>query len=137
MWARLSKRRRKVFIITGATLIILIFFFIVFVNSFLKPILRDRLHTLIVQGSDSLYSYTLTDLEPNFFGSSVVVENLQLRIDSNRYRQLVLQNRLPTLSFELNLVKGSITGIGIFQLLVSKRLIISEIKITDASITLL
>src|SRR5687768_7609346 len=103
MWARLSKRRRKVFIVTGSALVSLIVLFFIFINSFLEPIIRDRLHTLIVQGSDSLYTYTLGDLKTSFVSSSVVVENLQLRIDSGRYRQLIAKDALPAITFELNL----------------------------------
>src|SRR5688572_22094543 len=136
MWARLSIRRRKVFIVTGAVLVSLIVLFLVFVNGFLKPIIRDRLHTLIVQGSDSLYTYTLGNLKPSFLGASVVVENLQLHIDSNRYRQLIARDALPVVTFELDLVKGSIDGIAIFPLLFGKRVSVSRLRTIDASITL-
>ena len=136
MWARLSRRRRKVFVITGGTLISLIVVFFIFINSFLEPIIRDRLHTLIVQGSDSLYTYTLGSLETSFVSSSVVVENLQVRIDSNRYRQLVARNALPVITFELNLVRGSIDGVAIFPLLFGKRVSMDRIRTLDASIAL-
>lgn len=117
-------------------LVSLIFLFFIFINEFLKPIIRDRLHTLIVQGSDSLYTYTLGDLKTSFVSSSVEVENLQLRIDSNRYRYLIARNQLPVITFELNLVKGSIDGIGIFPLLFGKRVSVSRIRTLDAAITL-
>lgn len=137
MWAKLSGTGKKVIMLTGSGLVLLIVIFLVFVNSFLKPILRDRLHTLIVQGSDSLYTYTLGDIRPNFIGSTIVVENLQLRLDSNRYRQLLAKNALPALTFELNLDKASVEGIGILPLLLRNRVRISKINAGDASVTLL
>ena len=118
-------------------MVFLIVLFLVFVNSFLKPILTSRLRTLVVQGSDSLYTYTLDDIDPDFLGSSVAVQNLRLRIDSNRYRILQMRNALPLISFEMDLVKGSVHGVGLFALLFQKKLTLSAIKITDATITLL
>ena len=53
MWARLSRRRRKVFVITGGTLISLIVVFFIFINSFLETIIRDRLHTWRAAAGDA------------------------------------------------------------------------------------
>jgi hypothetical protein len=136
MWARLSKRRRKAFIITGAALVSVVILFLVFVNSFLEPMVRSRLHTLIIKGSDSLYTYTLGDLQTSFIKSAVVLKNLRLRIDSNRFRQLNADGALPAITVELNLIKGSMEGIGFFPLLLKKRLSFSNIRMQDASITI-
>jgi hypothetical protein len=133
---KLSKRRKWAVYITGFVLLLLILFS-VFVNRFIEPALRNRLHTVIVQGSDSLYSYALGDLDANFFGGNVEVRNLHIQIDSARYLQLARAHALPALTMELDLVSGQIKGIAVFALLFSKQVIINEIISKEANIRLL
>ena len=119
-----------------------IFLFLVFIvlllfaNRLVEPILRDRLHTLIIQGSDSLYRYKLSKLNANFFGGNVEVENLQLRVDSVRYYQMLRENSLPSLTMQLDLQKGRIRGLGVFSLIFGKQINISEIWSKEANIKL-
>jgi hypothetical protein len=137
MAAYWSLKRRKAFIKYFLGFFLLIFIFLlIFVNRFVEPILRDRLHTLIIQGSDSLYLYHLGDLDANFFGGNVEVENLQIRIDSNHYRQLEQQNALPSLTMQLDLQKGHIKGLGVFSLIFGKQIKITEILSQEANIKL-
>lgn len=130
-------RVKKWVFYVGAFLLLLLGVFALFVNRYLEPALRSRLHTLIVQGSDSLYTYTLGNLNANFFGGNVAVHNLQIRIDSNRYRQLAAVHALPSLTMELDLGSGQINGIDAFALLLSKKITIHEIISKDADIRLL
>lgn len=108
-----------------------------FINRFVEPLLRDRLHTLIVTGSDSLYQYQLGSLKANFFGGSVEVENLHIQINENRYQQLSAQHALPSLTMELHLVNGRIRGLRIFPLLFGKQISIREIASKNADVVLL
>ena len=103
-------------------------------DSIVIPILKDRLHTLIIQGSDSLYTYKLGKLKANFFGGNVEVENLQVEVDSSRYQYLSERNELPSLTMQLSLGSGKIRGIGILALLLGKRININEIVSADADI---
>lgn len=132
-----KKRTRRIILILGAFLGCILLFLLFFINRFLEPVLRDRLHTLIIQGSDSLYRYRLGSLKTHFLGGTVEVENLHIRIDSNRYRQLSARNALPSLTMELHLVKGSVKGIGIFALVFGKKISIHEIVSQEANIRLL
>lgn len=132
-----TKRARKWVLYTVVFLLLLFGIFSVFVNRFVEPALRSRLHTLIIQGSDSLYTYTLGSLNANVFGGNVEVRNLQIRIDSARYRQLAAAQALPALTMELNLKQGGIKGLGVFALLFSKQINIGEIISRDADIRLL
>lgn len=125
------------FIAIAAFLITAVIVLGFFTNRFVEPILRDRLHTLIIQGSDSLYRYNLGNLNANFFGGSVEVENLQIEIDSSRYQQLAAQNALPALTLQLNLVRGRIRGLGVVPLLFGRRISIDEIYSKDADVVLL
>ena len=45
------RRFRRRVIYTALALLGLFFFFLIFADRFVEPILRDRLHTLIVRGS--------------------------------------------------------------------------------------
>lgn len=129
-------RVRKFLLVAGGVFACIIIGFLVFVNRFLEPMLKDRLHTLIIQGSDSLYTYTLGKLNANFFGGNVEVENLQIRVDSNRYEQLRARNALPALTMQLSLGRGNIKGVGIIALLFNKEIKIREILSKDANLKL-
>lgn len=120
----------------GAILLGLFIILLIFVNRFIEPVLKDRLHTLIIQGSDSLYTYTLGKLNANFYGGNVEVENLQINIDSNRYHYLRKRNALPSLTMQLSLQKGHVKGVGIIDLLFGRKINIAEIFSSAADIKL-
>src|SRR6476469_8715945 len=132
-----DKRIAKRFI--GIAAVILLAFFIlslVAVNIFVEPSLRKKLHTLIIQCSYSLYTYSLGNLDANFFGGNIEVENLQIQIDSNHYKMLEAKQDLPPLTMELKLGKGYIRGVSVFSLLVGKKISIQEIGSKEADIKL-
>jgi hypothetical protein len=127
--------RRVIYILVGALLAFLVA--VVFLaNFYVEPALRKRLQTLIVEGSDSLYIYTLGDLDVNFFGGNVGVHALKIKVDSNRYNQLQRMGELPSLVMQLNVNRAHIKGIGVFSLLFGKKIIINEISSEDADIKL-
>ncbi len=105
-------------------------------NVFVEPVLRKRLQTLIVEGSDSLYTYTLGDLHVNFFGGDVGVHDLAISVDSNRYKQLKQAGTLPALVMEVNVNSAHIKGLGVFSLLFGKKIFINEISSEDADVKL-
>lgn len=129
-------RYKKILIIGGSVLAVLFILLLIFVNSFIEPILKDRIHTLIIQGSDSLYTYSLGKLKANFYGGNVEVENLQIRVDSNRYEYLRSHNALPSLTMQLSLERGRIKGVGIFDLMFGKKIRVEEIMSRKADIIL-
>jgi hypothetical protein len=129
-------RLRKYLIITGSVVLAGFLFLLVFVNRFIEPILKDRLHTLIIQGSDSLYTYSLGKLQANFYGGNVEVENLQIQVDSARYAYLKKRNALPSLTMDLTLGRGHLKGIGILDLIFGKKVRIHEILSRDANLKL-
>ncbi len=125
--------KRLLFILAGALLVLLAA--IAFLASFyVEPVLRKRLQTLIVEGSDSLYTYKLGDLHVNFMGGNVGVHDLQVAVDSNRYNQLKKSGQLPALVMQLDVNSAHIKGIGIFSLLFGKKILIDEIESEDANI---
>ena len=110
--------------------------FLLFANRIVEPALRARIHTLITEGSDSLYVYQLGDLKANLLGGNVEVESLHIWVDSSRYIQLDKQNALPSLTMEINLQKGKIRGLSVLGLIIGKRIKISEIVSKDANVKL-
>lgn len=123
--------------IAGAIIIVVSAFLLVFINFFLEPVLRKKLHAIIVEGSDSLYTYQLGKLKANFFGGDIKVENLQVKIDSNRYRMLEQKHDLPALTIQISLEQGDIKGVGILALLLGKKLTVREIFSKKANIVLI
>src|SRR5215203_6462416 len=93
-------RHRRLSIIIGSFLILVAVILFVFVNFLLEPVLAKKLDALIVQGSDSLYTYRLGKLNAGFFGGNIRVENLEIKVDSNRYRALKKEHALPALTIE-------------------------------------
>jgi hypothetical protein len=137
MVGRLPFRRyKKLMIITGSVLLSLFVLLLVFVDRFIEPILKDRLHTLIIQGSDSLYTYSLGKLKANFYGGNVEVQNLQIQVDSTRYESLRKRNALPSLTMQLSLERGKVKGVGIFDLIFGRKIRIEEIMSKQADIKL-
>jgi hypothetical protein len=130
------RRYRRILIIAASILLGLFIVLIIFVDRFIEPILKDRLHTLIIQGSDSLYTYTLEKLDANFYGGNVEVKNLQISVDSNRYEYLRKRNALPSLTMQLTLERGYVKGIGIIDILFGKKIRIEEIMSKQADIKL-
>jgi hypothetical protein len=122
--------------ILGGSVVLLVFFtfLALFANRLIEPILKDRLHTLIIKGSDSLYTYSLGDLNANVLGGHVELLDLEVQVDSNRYHQLAAAHALPSVTLEVQMGRGSINGLGIFPMLFSKRLSIYEFASSDADV---
>ena len=109
-------RYRRILITAASILLGLFIVLVIFVDRFIEPILKDRLHTLIIQGSDSLYTYTLEKLDANFYGGNVEVKNLQISVDSNRYEYLRKRNALPSLTMQLTLERGYVKGLSLIHI---------------------
>src|SRR5438876_2274052 len=105
-------RRRKLLrrIGTGVAIFFILFLstLIVLANFYVEPVLRKRLQTIIVEGSDSLYTFSLGSLQTNFLGGNIEISNLTIEIDSNRYYQLKNRHALPALVMQMNIGKASI-----------------------------
>ena len=128
--------RKRFLTLAFGILLLAIAGIILLANIFLEPALRKKLHTLIIQGSDSLYTYQLGRLKANFFGGDVEVENLLIDIDSNRYEVLKQRKALPSLTMQLRLQNGHIKGVGLISVLFGKKLVIEEIMTRQADIRL-
>lgn len=138
MKARVARKIAKRIIIVLVTLMTLFFAGIFLLTRFyVEPALRARLQTLIVQGSDSLYTYKLGNLSTNLFGGRLTVADFAMAVDSSRYALLKEKAALPPLVMRIAVKKAGINGIGILALLFSKKIIIDEISSDDADINVL
>jgi len=131
---KITRRRKIIFTVSS----VIFFFLIVLIvlNHMIVPVLRARLQTFIIQGSDSLYRFTLGDLNAHILGGRVEVENLQIDVDSTRYRFLESKNQLPTITMQLDLKKGSIKGIDLFALIFNKKIHINQVRSKEADLKL-
>lgn len=137
MKARVARKIAKRLVVVLVTLMIVFFLGIFLLTRFyVEPALRSRLQTLIVEGSDSLYTYRLGDLSTNLFGGNLTASDFVMAVDSNRYQTLKQQAALPALVASVRVKKASIKGIGIFSLIFSKKVFIKEISSDEADINL-
>jgi hypothetical protein len=93
MQQAMKRSLRRFIIILSAFLLFIFCFLMVVAERFVEPILRDRLHTLIIEGSDSLYTYKLGNLDASFFGGNVEVHD-----SGNHLGQYSLSNPKTTAS---------------------------------------
>lgn len=110
--------------------------FQVFVTRYVPGMARERLNDVIVKGSDSLYTFEVGKFDLGFWGGSLDIADLHIKIDSVRYKKLEKENRLPPLTFELNLPSASVEGIGIRALIFSKKIDIRQINFDSADVKL-
>lgn len=136
MAARKRSRLKPVVLALLGGLMLFLLLVIVLANVYVEPVLRKRLQTLVVEGSDSLYTYRLGNLHVNFFGGDIGVHNLQIAVDSNRFYQLKTSGSLPSLVMQIDVNDAHIKGIGIFALLFNKKIVINEIASADADVRL-
>jgi hypothetical protein len=130
-----KRRTRKIFAGILIFLLLLAITFQVFIDRYLEPIIHQRLEKLIVSGSDSLYNFQLDAIDVRFWAASVEVKNLRIKIDSAHYAQREKTGTLPALTFEIDLLKGSIRSIGLFQLVFKKKISIGSIISKDGDIS--
>jgi len=125
--------------IVGAIAVLLLLIAItvqIFIDRWLEPVIRKRLETLIIPGSDSLYNFQLDSIRVNFWSGSVELQNLHVKVDSLHYAQREKAGNLPALTAEINLSKGSINNIRLLQLVFNKKISIGTILSKNTNITI-
>ncbi|MEJ7912404.1 MAG: hypothetical protein WKF70_04570 [Chitinophagaceae bacterium] len=129
-----NRRRWVVIIIAG---IVLVLTGLSLTTDYLViPLLKKRLHTLIVQGSDSLYTYTLGNLDASLLTGQITIENLAIVANGARYKELEKTSDLPPLTLQLNMVKGEVEGLSILPLLFNRKIAIRSISTKNANVRL-
>jgi hypothetical protein len=127
---------KKILIVLIVLILLAGIAFQIFINRYLPPIVKQRLADIIVKGSDSLYRFEVGKFDVSFWGGSVRVSGLHITIDSARYKIMADQKKLPPLTFNLHLGKGSVEGINIRKLIFSKKIDIELLDLGEADIML-
>lgn len=131
------KRRVRLLLFIGIPLLLLavmITVAVLGVNTFLKPTVKRALSKVVVEGSDSLYTFSLGDYTLGMGGRSVDISNLRIQIDSNRYRQMKAANTLPPLIFSVQLSKAAIRGLNPWALWRNKNISCNSIVLEGSII---
>ena len=120
---------------TGVLVILLIATHI-FLNTYVPSIIRNKINHLVIDGSDSLYKCSIGKISINIWAGNASIENINITIDSVKYKQQKKSGKLPNITYELRLSEGSITGLRIFPLIFTKKIIIETIRVEKANILL-
>lgn len=108
--------------------------FQIFITRYLPPMVKDRLTDVIVKGSDSLYRFDMGKFKVSFWGGSVHISDLRISIDSARYERLKQENNLPPITFLLNLQEANIEGVGVWSLILRKKINVDVISFRQANL---
>jgi hypothetical protein len=90
-----KKLRRIIFILSGVLFFIAVVVFLA--NFYVEPVLRKRLHTLMVEGSDSLIHLHPGRFACQFFWWQRGVHDLHVAVDSTSTTSLKKPGKLPAL----------------------------------------
>jgi hypothetical protein len=138
--ATVVKKRRSILkkILIGIAILVVLagIAFQIFITRYLPPMVRERLADIIVKGSDSLYRFEVGKFDVSFWGGSVQFTDLKITIDTVRYKKLEAAKKLPPMTFQLDLPRGSIDGIGLRALILSKKIDIRSIRFKSADVHL-
>ncbi len=121
---------------TGLGLVVLLVTGIFCLNRYVPNLIRNKIHHMVVNGSDSLYSCSIDKISVNLWLGKVSVEGVNISVDSVKYREQKLSGRLPNITFELKMLKGSIKGLQVFPLIFSKKIRIDAIEVDSAAIAM-
>jgi hypothetical protein len=131
-----KKRTRNILLGIFIFLVLAAIAFQIFIDRWLEPVIHNRLKTLIISGSDSLYNFQLDDINVNFWGGSIELTNLRIKVDSQQYVQREKAGTLPALTSEIILEKGLISDVRLLQIVLKKKISIGTILSKSAGITL-
>ncbi|MES2647388.1 MAG: hypothetical protein V4717_10965 [Bacteroidota bacterium] len=139
MEQKTSRKKYRLLLFIGIPILIL-FALAVFavsgLNTFLKPVIKRSLSKVIVNGSDSLYTFSLKDYTIGPGGRSAVITGLDIQVDSGRYKLLKAAGLLPPMIVSIQVEKASVTGISPWELWRNKNIIASGIVLNGAKVNL-
>ncbi|KQS41148.1 hypothetical protein [Pedobacter sp. Leaf194] len=92
-----------------------------------RPILTDRIKTLLYKSTDSLYTISFTKVSTNILTGSATLQNVKISADTNRYKKLVSLKRAPNNLYTVTLKKLVVKNFHPLTLYREKKLQIGEI----------
>lgn len=132
-----QKRNKKILRIILVTLGILALLRIgIYIGTqfYLEPMLKKKLSAFVEKGSNHLYKCHIGTLDINLWKGYASVKDVEISIDSNRYREIKNSGHLPAVMFHISLEEGSISGIRLLRLLLSKKLVLQDISTDGANV---
>lgn len=76
-----------------------------FLNVKSRPLLTDRIKTLLYKSTDSLYTISFTQVSTNILTGNATLRNVIIKADTNRYKELVRLKRAPNNLYQVSLKK--------------------------------
>jgi len=76
-----------------------------FLNVKSRPILTDRIKTLLYKSTDSLYTISFTKVSTNIITGNATLQNVKITPDTNRFKQLIALKRAPNNLYTVALKK--------------------------------
>ncbi|TCD11699.1 hypothetical protein EZ449_05430 [Pedobacter frigidisoli] len=103
-----KRRRYKIFKwITGTVLALFIILGGIawFLNVKSRPLLTDRIKTLLYKSTDSLYTISFTKVSTNILTGNATLQNVKIVPDTHRFRELITLKRAPNNLYTVSLKK--------------------------------
>ena len=92
-----------------------------------RPILTDRIKTLLYKSTDSLYTISFTKVSTNILTGSATLQDVKIMADTNRYKKLVSLKLAPNNLYTVTLKKLVVKNFHPLTLYREKKLQIGEI----------
>lgn len=127
-----STKRNRYGILKWITGILLALFLILsaiawYLNVKSRPLLTDRIKTLVYQSTDSLYTISFSRVTTNILTGSATLVNVKIVPDTNRYKALIALKRAPNNLYTVALKKLSVRHFHPLVLYREQKLQIDEI----------
>jgi len=101
-----------------------------------RPILTDRIKTLLYKSTDSLYTISFTKVSTNVFTGNATLQNVKIVPDTNRFKQLIALKRAPNNLYTVSLKKLVVKHFHPLTLYREKKLQLEEIIFDKPEVTM-
>ena len=101
-----------------------------------RPILTDRIKTLLYKSTDSLYTISFTKVSTNVFTGNATLQNVKITPDTNRFKQLIALKRAPNNLYTVSLKKLVVKRFHPLTLYREKKLQVEEIIFDKPEVTM-
>ena len=131
------RTRWKVLIGVVLFLLLLVFVGSWYLSKYWKPIVNDRLQSLVASSTDSLYRLTYDDFDFSWHNGNAFLTNVHLQADSQVYERLKRENRAPDNRYNVAIKTIKIRNFHPKRLYQSRKLNIDALLIESASVSVI
>src|SRR5690606_32504986 len=108
-----------------------------YLSKYWKPIVNDRLQSLVASSTDSLYRLSYDDFDFSWHSGNAYLTNVHLQADSQVYERLKRENRAPDNRYRIAIKAINIRNFHPKRLYQSRKLNIDELTIESASVSVI